>query len=296
MWFKNLMVYTLDPVWRATQTAAGIEERLARHPLLPVNQASMQSRGWVSAREGGELAWSVGSHIYLALGIEQRMLPASVINAQLKARALKLEQEQGFAPGRKQRRDLKDQVTDELRPKAFVTRRTVTGLLAGGYLIVNASSGSAADEFCSTLNAALEGLPALCLDTKIAPDAAMASWLSSYSEPTPFGLGDGVVLQADNIERSTVRYDRHAIRTPAIIEDIKAGKRPTQVSLEWRERAHLVLTDRLTVKRLRFIDVKEEQAEARNCDDAADADALLFAEEVTHLLGDLVATLGGIKQ
>src|SRR3546814_10067194 len=84
-----------------------------------------QSRGWVGpATTNAQLVYAQGKQMLIALGVEQKLLPSSVVQQAVDERASELEQRQGFKPGRKQLRDLKDQVTAELMPRAFAKRRS----------------------------------------------------------------------------------------------------------------------------------------------------------------------------
>jgi len=296
-WFKNLQIYSLAPGW--TMTAAQVEEALAKHPLLPVNSASMQSQGWVAPSPGASLVYSQGKQLLIALGIEHRMLPGSVINRVLKQKAAELEQQQGFAPGRKQLRDLKDLVIDELRPRAFIRSRTVRAWLdfEHGYFIVDTSSPKLAEDLGTVLRADLGDLPAVPLDTRDAPSAAMTAWLATGSNPPMFLVQDDCELLADNPTKSTVRYVRHGLDGPELKSLIGGGKIVTRVGLSWRERLSLVLTDKLVVKRVRFLDVSEDDAAGgkKNDADAFDVDFTLMTGELSLLIADLVAALGGAK-
>ena len=92
----------------------------------------------------------------LMLGTEKKLLPASVINQVTKARAAEIEEQQGFKPGRKQMKELKEQVTDELLPRAFSIRRDTRVWIdpVNGWLVVDSSSPAKADEILKLL---LEG-------------------------------------------------------------------------------------------------------------------------------------------
>lgn len=296
IWFKNLTVYALAPEWR--MTAAQVEEALAKHPLIPVNSASMQSQGWVPPAPGASLVYSQGRHLLIALGIEQRILPSPVINQALKEKAALLEQQQGFAPGRKQLRDLKDQIIDELRPRAFIRSRMVRAWLdfEHGWLIVDTSSPKLAEDLGTVLRADLGDLPAVPLDTREAPSAAMTAWLATGSSPPMFLVQDDCELLADNPTKAAVRYARHSLDGPELKSLISGGKICTRVGLGWRERLSLVLTDKLAIKRVRYIDISEDEAAAKKNDaDAFDTDFTLMTGELSLLVADLIAALGGAK-
>ena len=117
MWFKNLQIYRLPAPW--TMSSDQLESWLAPHAFAPCNSGDMQSQGWSSPRPNGPLVHGVSRQLLIMLGTEKKLLPASVINQVCKARAAEIEEQQGFKPGRKQMKELKEQVTDELLPRAF---------------------------------------------------------------------------------------------------------------------------------------------------------------------------------
>jgi recombination associated protein RdgC len=55
----------------------------------------------------------------LRFDTDEKILPTSVINRVAKARAAELEEQQGFPPGKKAMKELKERVADELLPRAF---------------------------------------------------------------------------------------------------------------------------------------------------------------------------------
>ena len=123
MWFKNLMLYRLPAPWSISLEK--LEQQLSRGVFskCPSNQPS--SRGWAAPRNSGELVTSVGGQWLICLCEEHRILPGSVVNDEVKERAEALEAQQGYYPGRKQMKELRERVTEELLPRAF-TRRNKT--------------------------------------------------------------------------------------------------------------------------------------------------------------------------
>jgi recombination associated protein RdgC len=303
-WFKNLFVYSLDSYWKITP--AKLEETLAAHPLLPVNAASMQSQGWVAPHASSGIVYSQGKQALVTLGMQQRLLPAAVINQTVKQRAAALEKTQGFAPGRKQLRDLKDKVTDELRPRAFVREKTVRAWfdLAKHRLIVDTSSAKVAENLATALRNDLGELPAIPLATQTPPGEAMTDWISAGSVSAQFSLDQDCELVANELQKSTVRYVRHGLEGTEIRSLIQGGKKVSRVGLVWRDRLSLVLNDKLEGKRLRFeaMDAKdpvEGGGKPRgDKEDAAlfEANFTLMSGELGSLTDDLVALLGGLKQ
>jgi recombination associated protein RdgC len=97
----------------------------------------------------------------IALAIEQRLLPSSVVNDEVRERAEKLTEEQGYAPGRKALRELKERVTEELMPRAFTKRRTTFVWIdpQNGWFVVDAGSPGKAEEVIEHLRFCLDDFP-----------------------------------------------------------------------------------------------------------------------------------------
>jgi recombination associated protein RdgC len=65
--------------------------------------------------------------------------------------------------------------------------------------------------------------------------------------------------------------------------------------MTWNDKVSFVLTDKLHIKRLAFLDILKEQAEksAEGADERFDADFALMAGELAKLFDDLLTALGG---
>jgi recombination associated protein RdgC len=298
-WFKNLHIYTLDTAWNPTP--GKLEEKLAAHPLLPCNAASMQSQGWVPPHDASGPVYSQGKQLLVALGTQQRLLPAAVINQTVKERAAALHKQQGFAPGRKQLRELKDRVADELRPRAFIRERTVRAWidLAKHRLIVDTSSAKVAENFASVLRNDLGELPAILLETNESAGGAMTGWLAAGAVSARFALDQDCELIGNALSKDAVRYVRHGLDIAEIRSHIKGGKSATRVGLVWRDRLALLLTDKLLLKRLRFeaMEAKDpgETGKPGKGEDEFEANFTLMTGELGLLVDDLIDLLGGIK-
>ena len=117
MFFRNLSFMRLPPNW--AMSAGALADLLAKHPLTPCTGASVRSVGWVSPFGDDRLVAAHGRQLLIHLGVEQKKVPSSVINKTAKERAAKLEKTQGFKVGKKQMRELKEEIFLELIPRAF---------------------------------------------------------------------------------------------------------------------------------------------------------------------------------
>jgi len=295
MWFRNLQIYRLASDWNVT--AQQLDEQLAQHVFQPCGSMDMQSRGWVPPRGDERLAYALNGQIMLALGVEQKLLPGAVVNQVAKDRIVEFEQQQGYSPSRKQAREIKERVAEELLPRAFARRRTTYVWIdpAHGWLAIDAASAAKADEVLEMLNKCITDLPLSPLRTERSPAAAMTEWLTTNEAPSGFSIDRDCELRSPVEENATVRYVRHPLDAEEIGKHITAGKQPTRLALTWDDRVSFVLTDRMEIKRLAFLDILKEEAEAsaETADEQFDADFALMTGELARLLPAIVAALGG---
>ena len=295
MWFRNLVLYRTAG-WKPK--AAELEEALARQTFQPCGKMDMESRGWLPPRgEGDALVHTLGGQMLIALGVEQKLLPASVINHYARERAAEIEEQQGFRPGRKQQREIREQVTDELLPRAFERRRSTHAWIdtAGGWLAVDAANLAKADELLEVLRKCVAPLPLATLKTQLSPASAMTGWLASGDPPAGFTIDRDCEFLAPGEDKSTVRYVRHPLEAKDVRGHLEDGKQVTRLALTWNDRISFVLNENLQVKRLAFLDILKEQAEkdAEGGDELFDADFAIMSGELSRFLPDLVEALGG---
>jgi recombination associated protein RdgC len=298
MWFKNLQVYRFPAPWDITP--AQLDQQLARHAFRSASSYEMQTHGWASPRDNDSLVHAVNGQLLITLGAEKKLLPASVIKEVTKAKAAELEERQGFKPGRKQVRELKDQVTDELLPRAFNVRRNTWVWIdpAAGWLAIDSGSPGKADEVLALLNKSVEGVHFERLEAALSPMVAMTAWLAADEVPPGFSIDQDTELQSPVEEKATVRFVRHTLDAKEVQRHITAGKQCTRLALTWENRVSFVLTESLTLKRIAPVDVIKESADGVVLveEERFDADFMLMTGELQQMIADLVDALGGVVE
>ena len=293
MWFKNLQLYRLPKNW--ADNTGKLEEQLSTLTLQPCSACYLQSIGWIAPRDGGPLVHSVNRQWLLALGIEQKLLPASVVKQFANDKAKEIEENEGRRVGRKEMRDLREAMTIELLPRAFVRRRTTFGWIdpVNGWLAIDAASPAKAEEFLEHLRKSVDQLPAKLLQVTQSPSSAMTGWVAEGEAPSHFTLDQDLELRS--AEKATVRYVKHTLEGEEIRQHIADGKVVTRLAMTWGDRISFLLNENLQIKRLSFLDLLKEQADsqAENEDERFDIDFTLMTGEVAQLLNDLLEALGG---
>ena len=295
MWFRNLQIYRLGEDWN--WTVERLADKLDKAAFQPCGGFDMQSCGWVPPRGNeGELLVSVNRQWLIALGVEHKLLPGSVIRQYTQSRLAELEAKQGFKPGRAQARDMREQVTAELLPRALVTRKLIYAWIdpVTRWLVVDAASPSKAEEVLDHLKLTLDDLPLRLLRTQTSPATAMTTWVAGQEAPSQFSIDRDCELRAPGLDKAVVRYVRHALDGKDIAAHVDDGKIATRLGMTWRDRISFVLTEQLQVKRVAFLDVLKQEAEQRTegGDDLLEANFALMSGELAALLADLTEALG----
>jgi recombination associated protein RdgC len=300
--FKNALVYRIEQ-WDAP-ALTDIEGRLAGGPFIECGATQPESAGWVAPRgdKHGALAESVGGQLVLQLCTETKAVPGGVVKQQLQARLDQIEQETGRRPRGKLARELKDAVVHSLLPRAFPKRSDIRVWVdaKAGVVWIGTASAKRADGIVTRLVEHLGGgLRLAPLQTELAPATAMAQWLAAREAPPGFTIDRDCELKQPDSEKACVRYARHTLDIDEVGEHIRQGKQPTQLALTWNARVSFVLTEGLTIKRIKLLDVALEGAGATagdGGDGGFDADVAISTGELRQLLPDLVDALGGLLQ
>jgi recombination associated protein RdgC len=298
--FKNALVYRIE-AW-AQPGLPEIETRLAGARFVECGASQPESAGWVEPRgqKHGALAESVGGQIILKLCTETKAVPGGVVKTQVEEKLDLIEKETGRRPRGKMVKELKEEVIHALLPRAFPKRSDTLVWVdaAAGLVLVGAGSTKKADSVVTRLLDLLGGgLRLSLLQTQVSPATAMAAWLTEKEAPAGFTIDRDCELKQPDSEKAAVRYARHTLDIDEVGEHIRQGKLPTQLALTWAGRVSFTLTEALTLKKIKLLDVVLEGASSAQGDDGGfDADVALSTGELQQLIPDLVAALGGVQE
>jgi recombination associated protein RdgC len=300
MWFKNLKVFRLTDHW--VKHMADLDAALKADAFTPAQDLSATSTGWVPPRDDDDrFALEVQGQTVLAFRIEKKLLPSTVINQTVKARAQVLEAEQGYAPGRKQLRDLKESVTDELLPRAFSIARDVRIWIdpANQWLVIDAAAAAQSDEVLSALGRSLHPYPVEPLKLQHSATALMTDWLLTGQAPDGFGIDDDSQWQATGDQAASIRYVRHDLPNETIQSHVEAGYQCTRLAMTWQDRVSFMLTETGDLKRVTPLEVIEERsadAIVQTPTEKFDSDFTLMTAELAKLLDELMPVLGETRE
>lgn len=294
--FKNARLFRLDTTFGLD--AAELEARLATRRFRPCGPIETATLGWAPplGEETSALVQGVGGCLLMCARKQERLLPSAAVAEALDERVNELESGEARDVGRAERRRLREQIINEMLPRAF-TRSRRTQLYVdteAGWLVVDAASEKQAEDVVSLLRETLETLPAKHPDPSRAPTGIMTGWLLEDSAPQDFVPGDACELRDADDNASVVRCSGQNLASEEILNHLRAGKRATKLALEWDERLSFTLADDLSLKRLRVGDSLLEELDDTEMDPAQrlDAEFAILALQLRQLIVRLDEVFG----
>ncbi|MGO4703276.1 recombination-associated protein RdgC [Dyella sp. 2RAB6] len=224
----------------------------------------------------------------------ERVLPAASVRDAVTKKVQAIATEEGRKVGRKERKQLHEDVLQVMLPHAPVTSRRIAGWIdpKHGWLVIDTPSRRYAELALSALREAFGSFPAVPLSSAEAPRALLTDWLANDSLPSSLSLGDECELRDPvTATGALVRCRRQALGADEIKEHLRGGKQAFQVGLVFDDRLSLVLSHDLAITRLRPLDVlTADQAEAESHDMQVESDMALATLEVRRLLAFIETT------
>ena len=296
MWFKQLTLFRLNPEQLPDSTA--LNAALSKQPFVSCAGLDWFSQGFEASvsHQPDLMVYEANDCVLTTLRREDKVLPASVIRDFTEQKISEIEARELRTVGKKEKSELRDQVTDDLLPRAFTRQGRTRAYLDrdSAWLVVNAGSASKAEAMVTALREALPPFPARLPKTQLAPHTAMTLWLEQ-GPPEGFELDADCELKSVEDDGAVVRCTRQDLTAAEIRAHLEHGKLVTKLGLIWRERIRFVLTDTLQLKRLQFLDILQDEAEQAGDDAEAlfAATFTLMSSELRLLINELIAALGG---
>lgn len=299
MWFRNARLFRFTkPV---DLTPEVLEEKLADAAFQPCGPHDTMRLGWVSplGRQGEQYVHSANGYHMICLRKEDKLLPAAVVKEAVAERVEMIEAEQARKVRRKERDEIREQLTLEMLPQAFSRSRHCYAYLApqDGWLIVDAASAKQAEELTSHLRKTLGSLPVRPPAVEQSPAFTMTGWLQGQIA-TPTGLVAGMEceLRDPGEEGGVVRCRGLDLQSEEVLTHLASGMQVVRLALDWQESLSFVLDEELALRRLKFGDTLRDQLDDIDNDDALarfDAAFSLMALELSRLLPALLEAFGG---
>lgn len=286
MWFKNLKIYRLTDTLKLNED--NLQNQLTENGFRPCGSTELASMGWTSPLGRGEsLYHAAGGNFWFSLRKQEKILPASVVNAELDDKVAELEASSGNPVGKKAKQDLKQDITHKLLPQAFTKLSDTHGFVvpSENLVFIDASADGKAETFLAMLRKTLGSLPVVPLARRSIANE-LTDWLVSDNWPRDIELLEEGEFKDPSESGSIVRVKNQDLFADEIRAHLDSGKQLHKVALVWKETVTAVLQEDVTVKRLKFSDLLREENDDIPKEDMAaraDADFALMAGELTKL-------------
>ncbi|WP_405118787.1 recombination-associated protein RdgC [Pseudomonas leptonychotis] len=315
MWFRNLLVYRLTQhvdallqriVFSITDDSADpfefeLDKALTTNPARACATQEMGTYGFIPPLGKGENAPLVhcsSGYLLIAARKEERILPGSVVRDALKEKVDAIEAEQLRKVYKKERDQLKDDLIQELLPRAFSRKRVTYAAIMPreGLILIDTTSAKQAEDLLSTLRECLGSLPVRPVTVKIAPTATYTDWLKQQQAAPDFHVLDQALLRDTHDDGGSITAKHQDLTGEEIQVHLSAGKQVTKLAVGWQDKLSFVIDDGLAISGLRFDGLLQDQASQDGGDDALaqqDASFVLMMLTFTQFVPALLEALGG---
>jgi recombination associated protein RdgC len=298
MFFKNITAFRLTEQFELSH------QQLA---VLLLKFKSIEPKGQIAQIKGFDYVVDkemvIESNGCMMFCVQQfdKVLPSSVINDEVDKRITEIKEEQNRMVFRKEKSEIKDYVTMEFLPRAFVRQSKTFAYIdtKNGFIVIDTASQSKAEDVLSLLRKALEGFPALPIDTKIEFTHVMKAWVTIPNCHTDFVVGEECRIVDAEQKSSIINVKNFDVTSDTITENISQGMQVRSLALTYKDRLSFVLNSDFIIKRVKFLDLAMEERGEFDAGDELEkffADMILMTGEFRVLLDDLVKVLGGYRE
>lgn len=298
MWFKNARIFNLKEDFILGSDE--LSERLSQDKLKPCGPQDNASSGWVSpfAIDNEELyCLQSGEAILFTQAIEEKVLPAAVVNQKLQEKISDIKSNTGNKPGRKQQTDLKQEILFDLLPQAFTKIKKLHAYVDKklNLMIVDSATQNAAENLVSQTRQTLGSFKTSAYGESSAMAQTMTQWVNKGQAAAGFEFGSQVVLETLDDARSVIRAKNVDILNDEMQRHIENGYLVTQLGLVFNDRIELILTHDFAVKSIKFTDLVQDQLEMESIESEEqllDSRFTLMSLELRDLFESLLALFG----
>lgn len=302
MWFNNINVYQLHN--NEALDSIALNDMLAGDAAKPLGSADASRYGWTppAGRASNVHLHESQGHRLISMLKQERILPGSVVKEALEEKVEEIETREGRKVTRGEKTAFKEQITEELLPRAFVKSTKIDAWwdIQRNRIIINSASRTRCEELLDLLRQTLGSLKVTPLSTQTLPIRAMTDWLGDAStRPANLALRDKATLKAKG-DDGKIAANQVDLDSDEIQQLLESGRLATELAVTINDNVSAVLTENLTLKSLRYGDKLIEQADAQDDGDdriaRLESDFFLMANALADAIDSLTAMLGGISE
>ena len=292
---KNFRAYRVHGEWPADEASLGI--KLATVAFKPCGSFNEKSFGFEPPveTEQGSLARTLAGADLMQLRAQSRVLPAAAVKEALAERVDDFARRTLRQPGRKEKRDLKEEVYGELLPKALLKSDRIRGfyLQRLKVLIIASASPTVAETFLEKLREALGSLQVTPLAFK-RPITGLMNEVFQGSRSDAFSLGRECRMKDLSEPKSSVNWLDMDLSDASVRKHVTQGLSIDRLGMSFDSVLRFVIDNDCAFRKVRFEglesldELDDEDPLARH-----DAEFAIEAGVTQRLLEALKKNLGG---
>lgn len=294
--FKNVIAYRFNKPF--TVDAAALESAMGEFKFTPCGSQDISKFGFTNSlgKQGHTLVHSAEGYHMVAVTKESKILPAAAVKEAKDAKVELIEQAEGRKLAKKEKDAIKDDVIQEMLPRAFTKSSATRALIMPELqlILVDSSSYSKAEELLALLRKALGSLPVIPLSYKTPVESTLTEWVSLCAAPHQFEVGNDCSINGNDGE--IIQFKNQFLPEDEVLAHLAAGKMVHKLALGYGQSMSFIACSDGSLKRVKF--APEFMAANEVGDDVAaklDADFILCAKELHGLMGALESSLGGYE-
>lgn len=299
MWFKNLIIFELvEPIDRVS-----LNEKLEDLAFTPCKDMDIKKSGFfppLGKSSDALFVHIVGNFTMICVKRQEKIIPSAAVNEKLADKVAEIEKQESRGVGSKERRQIKDEIIFSMLPKAPTKSDLDYGYIDHdlGLIIVNTSSASIAEKFCSKLREALGSLRCVPVVTKHNPSHVVTHALKTGEIASDFKLGNEVELKG-SIDNRVAKFKKTDLTCAQVESCLNSQMYALSVELEYKDSIFFTIDADITIKKLVFSDVITEKSNERNPETRAeqfDSDFAVMTLSLQDFIKNLFAMFGNIQK
>ncbi len=293
MYIRNVTAYKLDEM----PDGRDLDEALGNSWFTPPGGLDWFNEGFSLPSSFADMPTSkAAGTLKICLMREEKVLPSAVIKKIVDDKVAEITAGGVINVGRKEKQQIKEEVIDDLLPRALTRIRRTFAVFANDWLLVDTAASKQAENLLTKLREAMGGLKGKPCHTRRTPASLMTEWLVNGKADGNFALGDSVTLQGSGHAGAQVKISKKDLSDSDVVQHARNGLTVKEIELIWKERIVFVLTDQFTLKRIRYLDVLVQSTE-EGCDNAWDAEyaaQIVSAGCIVEILDELTDLCDGL--
>lgn len=283
MWLKQCAWFDLSSPLLLEGEA--LEDALMQNKAYEPHATQTKSLGWESPiGKNHPLAVTMHDYTWMVARLDQKLLPANVVNNKLKERLEQIEVEQGYKATGKQRRVARDELILDLLPKAFVQSKRIQVVVdhKNQVMMLDQTSANIKDMIVELLKKTLTSCPMTHHgEQKSKSGQILKNWVSEAPEGVEVE-SEYTLINPNNVH---VKARMVGMEESMVMAPLQSGMSVSQLMVSYQDKVRFQLNDTLDISRIRYLNVEE----AEKLDDPVEQALTEFSLSVSYITDVILA-------